>query len=183
MQHNTERQKTLVLKPILGNDLRNRQPGHGKISFLTIRFRQIRRNLSPHSVWSVFFVLPGPAPNHILGIFSNRNATKPSQGPHRAGEAFGNMACRRGLGQKSDWNMTSSWPQNRLQEAGFPTMGYGVSLGSHMVANLLGFTHLTQTTNFSWYCMQICISLFGVASDTIFLKCYDIVCPTHGVFG
>ena len=133
--------------------------------------------------WSVFFVRSGPAQNHISDIFEKRNNTFPSQGLPRAGGAFGNMACRRGLGQKSDWNMTNSWPQNPLQETGFPTMGYGVCLGSHMVANLLGFTHLTQNTNFSWYCMQICISLLGGASDTIFLQRYDIVCPTHGVLG
>ena len=52
-----------------------------------------------------------------------------------------------------------------------------------MVANLLGFINLTQNTNFSRYRMQIGTSLFGVASDTIFLKCYDLVCPTHGVCG
>jgi hypothetical protein len=41
IQHNTERHKTLVSKPILGNDLRSRPPGHGETHFLTIRFRLV----------------------------------------------------------------------------------------------------------------------------------------------
>ena len=101
MQHNTERQKTIVSEPILGNDLRSRPPGHGQTHFLTIRFRKIRRNLSPHSVWSVFFVLPGPAQKDIFDInFKIETLLSPPRGPI-------------GLGGPSEiWPVGGGWGKN-----------------------------------------------------------------------
>ena len=73
----------------------------GKPLMLTIRFRQIRRNLTPHSVWSVFFVLPGPAQNDLCDIFFQiETLLSPPRGPI-------------GLGGPSEiWPVGGGWGKN-----------------------------------------------------------------------